>query len=179
MSSTLGQIQHQFAAWAAATAGSASPKCRFSTADGIGILEAIGFKPAYGKPERLPHPAAFDKAHRRWREKAIREAKRRRIAISHGVAAKLINVYLKSRFICGGHADHPKVAALHPPIDSILLKELARLNCGKLGPVWRTAAKIGWSNFSSKQYELVASCIRSVQHPWPAWLVEKHWNPTA
>lgn len=57
MSSKVGHIQHQFAAWAAATAGSASPKCRFSTADGVGILEAIGFGPSYGKPERLPSPS--------------------------------------------------------------------------------------------------------------------------
>jgi len=117
-------IQHRFAAWAAATAGSASPKCRFSLADGVGILESIGFGPDYGRPERLPAPGDFDESHRRWRERAIKSAKARRINMSHGVAAKLINVYLKSRFICGVRADHPKVKALNQPIESILLKAL-------------------------------------------------------
>jgi len=69
-------------------------------------------------------PSQFDESHRRWRERAIKSAKACRINMSRGVAVKLINIYLKSRFICGGHADHPKVKALNQPIDSILLKAL-------------------------------------------------------
>lgn len=134
MSKNIGHIQHEFAVWAAGTAGRASPKCRFKVSQAKEILEALGFGPGYGKPDKLPHPAKFDEKHREWRNRAILEAKKRRIRMSHGVAAKLINVYLKSRFICGGHADHSKVATLHPPIDSILLKELARLNIGNVGP---------------------------------------------
>ena len=101
-------IQHQFAIWAAGTAGRASPKCRFKVSQAKEILEALGFGPGYGNPDKLSHPAKFDEKHREWRNRAIFEAKKRRIRMSHGVAAKLINVYLKSRFICGGHANHPR-----------------------------------------------------------------------
>lgn len=169
-------IQHQFAAWAAATAASASPKCRFSVADGVRILEAVGFGPSYSRPERLPVPGAFDKSHRRWRERAIKAAKARRISMSHGVAAKLINVYLKSRFICGGHANHPRVKALHPPIDSILLRALARKNYGSLGPTWSAFAQKRWSKFNSDTYELAIGCIKSVQISQPLWAIEEHWQ---
>jgi hypothetical protein len=47
-----------------------------------------------------------------------------RLRFTHGIAAKLVNVYLKSVFVCGGRHDHPRVRALHPPIDSLLLDAL-------------------------------------------------------
>ena len=100
--SDLNTIQHRFAAWAAATAARVSPKCRFKAGDGVAILEGLGFGPGYGKPDKLPLPSRFDNQHRKWRVKAIKLAKARRIGMSHGVAAKLINFYLKSRFICWG-----------------------------------------------------------------------------
>lgn len=44
--------------------------------------------------------------------------------LGHGVGAKLINVYLRGAFVWAGHESHANVAALHPPIDSLLLEEL-------------------------------------------------------
>jgi hypothetical protein len=170
----LNIIQHRFAAWAAASAARVSPKCRFRAADGVAILEGLGFGPGYGKPDKLPLPSRFDDQHRKWREKAIRLAKGRRIRMSHGVAAKLINVYLKSRFICGGHADHPKVAALHPPIDSILLKSLADKNAGGFGPAWRALARRRWYNLDPDSYEVAIGCLRNSFQP--AWVAEKMWK---
>jgi hypothetical protein len=52
--------------------------------------------------------------------------------ITHGVAVKLINIYLKSLLVCGGYDSHEKVKALHPSIDSILLTELAERDIGGL-----------------------------------------------
>ena len=172
---SLSYIQHQFAAWAAGTAGRASPKCRFKVSQAREILEALGFGPAYGNPDKLPHPAKFDEKHREWRNQAILEAKKRRIRMSHGVAAKLINVYLKSRFICGGHADHPRVAALHPPIDSILLHALAKADYGNLGPTWRLLARKRWSTFDSGTYEVANGALKAAGKPWMAekfWIIE-------
>jgi hypothetical protein len=94
--------------------------------------------------------------------------------MSPSIAAKLINVYLKSRFICGGYADHPKVAALHPPIDSILLKALADKNAGGFGPAWRALARRRWSNLDSDSYEIAIGCLRNTYHP--AWGAEKMWK---
>jgi hypothetical protein len=169
-------IQHQLAICVAGTAGRASPKCRFKVSQAGEILEALGFGPGYGRPEKLPLPQRFDAKHREWREKAVKEARKRGIKMSHGVAAKLINVYLKSRFICGGYADHPKVAALHPPIDSILLKALADKNAGGFGPAWRALARRRWSNLDSDSYEVAIGCLRnSFKTPW---LAEALWDIT-
>jgi hypothetical protein len=169
---SLKQIQHQFAVWAAGTAGRASPKCRFTVSHAGEILEALGFGPGYGKPDKLPLPHRFDAKHREWREKAVKEARKRGIKMSHGVAAKLINVYLKSRFICGGHADHPRVAALHPPIDSILLQALAKANYASLGPTWRLLARKRWSAFDSDTYESAIGVLKAGGIPWMA---ERYW----
>jgi hypothetical protein len=174
MSNEIYLIQHRFAAWAAASAARVSSMCRFKAADGVAILEGLGFGPGYGKPDKLPLPSRFDDQHRKWREKAIKLAKARRIKMSHGVAAKLINVYLKSRFICAGHADHPRVAALHPPIDSILLKALADKNTGGFGPAWRALARRRWSNLDSDSYEVAIGCLRNSYKP--AWVAEKLWS---
>ena len=174
MSQPIDVIQHRFAAWAAASAARVSPKCRFKAANGVAILEGLGFGPGYGDPAKLPLPSRFDDQHRRWRKKAMRLAKARRIKMSHGVAAKLINVYLKSRFICGGHADHPKVAALHPPIDSILLEALIRTKDGGFEKSWRALAKVRWSNLDSGQYETAIACLRQCFKP--TWSAEKLWR---
>ena len=51
-------------------------------------------------------------------------AKDRGLDLTHGVAAKLINIYLKATFVSADHQDSPRVRAIHPPIDSILLDSL-------------------------------------------------------
>jgi hypothetical protein len=52
------------------------------------------------------------------------------------VAAKLINVYLKAVFVCGGQHSNKRVKSLHPPIDSQLLDELYNQNIGDLKREW-------------------------------------------
>ena len=57
-----------------------------------------------GIPDNLPTPDCIDLSHKEWREKAILSAKRMNlIGFGHGIAAKLINVYLKGAFVCAGH----------------------------------------------------------------------------
>ena len=69
------------------------------------------------------------------------------------MAAKLINCYLKSRFVCGGHHSHERVRNLHPPIDAVLLKTLADVNLGGYERQWQQAGRTRWSKFNSEQYE--------------------------
>jgi hypothetical protein len=74
----------------------------------------------------------MDLQHRAWRSRVIAMAATEGLSFTHGVAAKLINVYLKAVFVCGGQHDHAQVQALHPPIDSVLLKELSVRDVGGL-----------------------------------------------
>jgi hypothetical protein len=60
---------------------------------------------------------------------------------------KLINLYLKARFTCGGHVGHPKVAELHHHIDSLLIKALNRT----LPSAQRLPTN--WSTFDPKAYQ--------------------------
>jgi len=166
---------HRFAAWGAARAASTSPLCRFKVSDGVKALEAAGFTQTFGVDE-LPIPAQFNKLHKKWRNDIINLFPEKNKKLTHGVAAKLINVYLKARFICGGYYDNSKVMALHPPIDSVLLKSLKDYNVGGFGQSWKKFANLKWSKFDSDQYEEVIQLIRTSLDGEPLWMIEKYWQ---
>ncbi len=161
---------HRFAAWAAATGASASPRCRFKVEAGKAILERAGFDARLKHPKQLPSPAKLDRVHLAWRKAVIKEAKRHGLDFTHGIAAKLINLYLKAKFTCGGHADHPNVAALHPPIDSLLLKAFNRT----LPPKDRLATN--WSAFNLRAYQTAIDAVRKYANCRPNWISESLWQ---
>lgn len=175
MAYTIDEHRHRFAAWAASRAASVN-RCRFSVQDGKAILEDAGLNLLLGNPENLPNPQCFDASHRQWREAVIAAADKHRLKFSHGIAAKLINIYLKSVFVCGGHHNHAHVRGIHPPIDSVLLKELHRRNVGGLRDAWGRARRTRWSNLSSEQYEEVIRSIRLGMQGAPLWEVEQYWQ---
>ena len=125
-------------------------------------------------PNSLPLPQDIDSAHRTWRGKVIKAAST--FPFTHGVAAKLINIYLKAGFVCAGHHEHERVRAIHPPIDSLLLDELSHRNIGGRRNVWDEAIKIRWSKFNSDQYEKVIYNIREAMQGAALWEVEKYWR---
>lgn len=168
--------RHRFAAWAAASAASVSPLCRFTVHQGVTILEAAGFTPALSHPDLLPEAAQLDVQHHAWRLAVINAAKIHRLKFTHGVAAKLINVYLKARFVCAGHHAHPRVQALHPPIDAVLLHCLAEMKFGGCEADWRRWHRQRWSKFDSAQYQAVIDLIRRCQSDQPLWTIEYHWQ---
>jgi hypothetical protein len=152
--------------------------CRFGVAEGRAVLEASGFTASFCRPEQLPDPdpRVVDDTHREWRTAVIREAEGHGLTFTHGVAAKLVNIYLKSRFVCGGHHQHSRVQGLHPPIDSVLLRTLAAANVGGYVREWKQAAKTRWSKFESSDYEQLISLIRLVSGDRPLWAIEEHWS---
>jgi hypothetical protein len=167
--------QHRFAAWAASRAASVM-NCRFGVEQGRAILEKCGFTPEFCRPEQLPEPDAVDETHRQWRADIMRAAASRRLPFTHGVGAKLVNIYLKSRFVCGGHHAHARVQSLHPPIDSVLLNGLAEANVGGYTEEWKQAARKRWSKFGSDDYKQVIVLIRHSLKGAPLWEVEEHWK---
>ena len=167
--------KHLFAAWAAGRAAS-TITVRFSVEQGKHILEAIGLNRDLAHPDQLPSSSEIDVAHRQWRLKAIEAAGGSGLSFTHGIAAKLINVYCKSRFVCGGFHEHPSVAALHPPVDAVLLATLAQGEFSGERMVWRKAQKKRWSKFNSEDYELVIQAIRRGLAGGPLWLIEQYWR---
>jgi hypothetical protein len=168
--------KHKFSAWAASRAASVK-NCRFSVQQGKAILEDAGLDQLLVDPAKLPAPQDIDATHLEWRTAIVVAAKRQGLDFKHGVAAKLINVYVKAGFVCGGHDTDPRVQALHPPIDSLLLRELYSKDVGGLGQEWSKAITIRWSNFTSEQYERVIASIRSTLGAnVPLWQIEKYWR---
>lgn len=173
---TIEEHRHRFASWAASTAASVKG-CRFSVKQGKAMLEGAGLNLLLQDPANLPNPVEVDITHRAWRNKVIATAQKHRLNLTHGVAAKLINIYFNAGFVCAGYHTDARVRALHPPIDSVLLLELSEKNIGALRHVWNEARRIRWSRFNSDQYEKVILSIRvALQNNAAMWTVEKYWR---
>jgi hypothetical protein len=168
--------KHRFSAWAAGRATTVKG-CRFSVEQSRAILESSRLKQLLLDPGQLPDPLNVDFTHREWRTTVIAAAMAEGLEFTHGVAAKLINIYLKAVFVCGGHHADRRVQALHPPIDSLLLDELYDKDAGGLRREWGKARATRWSNFTSEQYEAVIANIRAALGPdVPLWEIEQYWR---
>lgn len=176
MSYTIETHNHRLAAWAASRAASTSKLCRFKVSTGIAILEEAGFDDSF-TIKNIPLAQEIDKTHATWRDRVIKAASKYNVNFTHGVAAKLINIYLKVRFVCGGFEKDSRVQAIHPPIDEVLLKELASENVGDAAKEWRRFRNLRWSKYDSQTYESVINLIRkSLPVNAPLWTIEKYWQ---
>ncbi len=167
--------KHRFAAWAAGRAASAK-SARFTVEIGKAILEELGLRELVDSPDSLPLPEAFDAWHLATCEKTIRIAQKNEITLRHGSAAKLVNMYLKIIYSCGGHENHARVAAIHPPIDNLLLEGLIAFDSGERVKVWSKARKKGWSKFDAGDYLAVIGNLKAVLGDEPLWKAEAFWR---
>ncbi len=173
---SIEEHKHRFAAWAAARAASVN-KCRFSVELGKQILDSAEMNNVARSIDNLPRAIEFDAKHREWRNKVIRAAQRHQLTFTHGVSAKLINIYLKSIFVCGHNHEDSRVKAIHPPIDSVLLDALYYGNVGNLRNQWQTARRTRWSRLNSAQYEGVISSIKQIIPDGNGlWQIEEYWQ---
>ena len=95
---------------------------------------------------------------------------------THGVAAKLINIYHKTMFICDGSVSKGITKFIHPPIDSLLLDKLSRNFSGDLHLKFKAAKKVCWTNFSSKDYQNVINAIKDIVGNQSLWSIESYWR---
>lgn len=173
---------HRFrsAAWAASTAASASPKCRFKVEIGTNILENSNCEKYANGWNELPTADEFDEKH--LQQCLLIQEKARDLGVmgfSFGVSAKLFNCYLKTLFLGGINADLTdeqmrKRDAIHPPIDRVLLEGLAKKKIGDVN--WRKFANDAWSTYDEDKYKKVIGAIRSCFPNTPLWQVEYYWK---
>lgn len=175
MAYSIIEHKHRFSAWAASRASSVNG-VRFTVEQGKQLIESIGLDSFVDSPDKLPAREDINKQHRLWREQLIAEASKIGLVFTHGIAAKLINMYLKSALVCGGYDSHAKVAKLHPPIDAVLLKALRQNNIGGLKSRWKEAELARWSKFSSDQYEQVIQSVKEVMGSRALWEIEEFWQ---
>ena len=136
---------------------------------------SAGIEAAFTIDRIAVDPAKFDEQHRGLCSKIIGEAKKRGLTLSHGRAAKLLNVYFKVRFVCGPDHSNERVPNIHPPIDRQLLNGLADENAGGFREVWSAAASKGWSKFDRDDYQSVIEQIKVTVVGKPLWTIEKFW----
>lgn len=173
---SIEEHKHRFAAWAAGRAANVNG-CRFTVAQGKDILEKAGMNSIAKSLGGLPEPCDFDKEHEKWRNKVITAAEAYQLNFTHGVAAKLINIYLKSIFVCGNDYNDKKIKAIHPPIDSVLLDALYKKNVFGKKIEWQAARKARWSKLTSVQYQDVINAIKStLSKDKGLWEIEEFWQ---
>jgi len=113
------------------------------------------------------------------------EAKRRGVdGFSFGHAQKIVNIYLKSIFVCGEHYRHPLVVQLHPPLDRQLflgLKTHLRKNKAAYPTVaaaFTKAQKVNssWTSFTEADYISHIAAIQALMVGRPLYEAEEHWS---
>lgn len=175
----------RFAAWSAATAARSSRKvCTFSVQTGAALLRRSSARWLALGQHWLPSPDAFDDVHRGWCEQIMKQ-EGAPIGMTFGVAAKLVNVFTKALFLTsmddsankpnGLAAPEQSIDSLHPPIDSVLLKDLARCDIGGFGNEWRALNNNRWSKFSAERYQEAIDLMRKVTADRP-WRIEAYWR---
>ena len=178
MSYTIEEHIHRSAVWGAATSARASRNCRFAVNVGKEILEKSGFKSSFSLAD-LPSPEDLDSTHYEWRKTVLKNANKIGVSgFTHGVAAKLINCYLKGRFISGGYYAEKKVEALHPPIDAVLIAGLVNADPEKVKhqSEWIKYRYTRWSNLDSKEYQEIIDLVRKTMDGKPLWMIEEYWQ---
>jgi hypothetical protein len=95
-----------------------------------------------------------------------------------GRAAKLVAVYLKAMVVMGGDPETSLARVAHPPIDRILLQNLARAE--ELdSPHQRAWGGTNWTQLSEDAYyELIEQLCSCLEADEPMWHLERYWTVT-
>lgn len=103
---------------------------------------------------------------------------------SFGRAQKLVNIYLKTVLVCGGHHQDPRVAMIHPPLDLELFKGLRKYLSKNRGQLAEARAAFiqaqktnpSWTTFTEKDYESHIKAVKLLMAGRPLYQVEEHWS---
>ncbi len=180
----------RFAAWAASTAASASPKCRFPVELGRNLLRETPLRWLCLGEHWLPETREeFDHRHELWCEQ-VEDLGRNLMGtkFSYGIAAKLVNCYLKALFlqsmigtlpseIQGGKLNYSNRRArfIHPPIDRLLMNEAMKRSLQEVTKdKWRKLIEKGWSSFCKTNYDEAIQLCRELVGEEVA-LIEACW----
>lgn len=169
----LFEHRHRFAAWAAARAaqrGLTSVEILCQALDDSTIKQFV--RDHFEEPITAEE---FQKLHCKWCKKIVNSLKRNGVKdVPFGRAAKLVGVYLKSMIVVGPHSDADLAKVVHPPVDRLLLQELAR---HVLGERRKTFRKTAWTELSEDDYyQLIHQLRQEVPESEPFWHLERHWK---
>jgi hypothetical protein len=167
----LTEHRHRFSVWAAARA--AQRKWKGAKVERLRrAVEASGLVSYCNKNTKVEiDKLTFDALHAEWCCQIIRHLGDNGIECTFGRAAKLVSVYLKSTVVC--HDPDSSLARIcHPPIDGIMLRNLASEPRGK--KKWKV---LRWTTLSQSEYsELIEDLRRFLGPGKPFWMLEEFWT---
>ena len=202
---TYAEHRFRFAAWAAARAVkklSAKESTEKLTTILTDILrdKKIGFHEISGKDNWLLEIDDFDTQHAYWRDRICKLANKKQIihtdldgeGMSHGQAAKLINIFIKTLMPPDMYSLSSELrecwGAVHPPIDSIMLKNLDKCKQCKLTKIVECRCKscrfienagkwkeYTWTQLGSCDYENLIQNIKKHEQTC-LWKIERFWK---
>jgi hypothetical protein len=169
--------RHRFAVWAGARAAQRA----FTTVENLrDALESTTIRAFLLEPASLEIDAqSFETCHRKWCNTIVKFLSGRGIEkATFGRAAKLIAVYLKAMVVIGVHSQSRLAAVAHPPIDRVLLQNLAsspEIESPHKSK-WRATT---WTTLDERSYYELISELRSVVPDGePLWKLEQYWTVT-
>lgn len=169
--------RHHFAVWAAARAAQRG----FTTVGKLkAALEVCGVVEFLGQPGAGETGSEqFERLHREWCAAVIRHLVQHGVAgVTFGRAAKLVAVYLKAMVVVGPASDSRLARVAHPPIDRILLRNLARAD-GIDSPYRGDWASLNWTALDERAYYgLIAQLRACLDDAEPMWHLERYWTVT-
>jgi hypothetical protein len=115
------RIITQYAEWTAMSALRSGAPIK-SRRDVYTALRSLDFEPLFDRSKGPISHAAFDE----WHAAAVERLRSVEPRLTVGWAAKVINVYLKTRCYIGAQGRHHLTEAIHPPIDAGLWLGLRR-----------------------------------------------------
>jgi len=92
------------------------------------------------------------------------------VSCSYGRAAKIVSIYLKTSVVLATKGAHSLCEIIHPPLDSILLKNLL----SQVPPL--SGQTLIWTQFEHEDYWEVVRIIRDKMKF--NWRLEVNWQPT-
>ena len=162
--------RHNFAVWAAARAAQRG----FTNVEMLrDALEQSGIESFIEKPSQ---ESDFDNQHKLWCNSICDYLKEKGVQnVSYGRAAKLVNVYLKSMVVLNNISAKP-AAFIHPPIDRILLQNLAKKTADM--ETKKRLKESNWTQLEEPEYFDLIGILKAINGNRPLWLVEEHWTVT-
>lgn len=165
MSYTFTDHLHNFAVWTAARAAQRN----FTSTENISkAIDKSELKSLITNPDRQWTSTSFDAFHKETALKMINDFDEIGIEATYGRVAKIIAIYIKTAVVIRTDGKSQLARHAHPPIDSILLKNLAT-------EFKKPYRKIAWTTLDqSKYWEL----IQDIRDFWndDMWKIEEYWS---
>lgn len=170
---TLEEHIHRYAVWTAARAAS---KSRLKNSEVGYLIDASDLRASINKLKT--NSELTETTYRNWlknkgeeiislvADKNWSEFKTKQFKF--GLAAKLISVYIKTSEVLPTKGLSALAQVAHPPLDSILLKNISKTYGVKL--------KTNWSTFNWHDYEEVIDHVFALYPHPPYWMIEAEWN---